>query len=78
MHIYRPVLVLIGYPPPDFKILFSVEKKCGGGFWRAPDPPPTPFVNPLNKKNFDFQGSPLWFFNVFKIWGRITDKYPRF
>ena len=35
-------------------------------------PPPTPFINPPNKKNFDFQGLPLWFFTT--IWGQIVVK----
>ena len=50
--------VLVNYPPSDFKILFSVEKKCGGGFWRAPDPPPTPFVNPPQQKKIRFPRVP--------------------
>ena len=49
------------------KFYFSVEKKCGGGFWRAPDPPPTPFVNPPQQKIFRFPRVPLWFFNAVKI-----------
>ena len=52
-------------------------KKMWGGFWRAPDPPPTPFVNPPQQKKFRFPRVPLWFFNVFKICMRITVKYQK-
>ena len=60
-------LVLVGYLVADLKVLvfywLKRRRRVLEGSW-----PWQPLsLTPLNKKNFDFQGSLLWFFNALKI-----------
>ena len=57
------------------KFYFLLNKKAEGGFRRLLTPLQLLSLIPLNKKKFDFQGSPLWFYITFKICTQITDKY---
>ena len=67
--------VLSGY---RFKIfIFVLIKKVEGCCFKRLLTPLQPLsLTPLNKKKFDFQGSPLWFFTTFKICTQIIRKYP--
>ena len=55
--------------PQILKFYFSLIKKAKEGLGRLLTPLQPLSLTPLNKKNFDFQGSPLWFFIALKICG---------
>ena len=61
--------------PRFLSFIFLLIKKAKDGFRRLLTPFQPLSLTPLNKKIFDFQGYPLWFFNAFKICYEIIEKY---